>query len=159
MHNPGDFKKEELLPLRKIALDSPYSTAYLSQLVQRGKLKAIKQGRNYYCTQEWFRQYLRQHGRLDKHQEFKAQNNKIQKSIKSDIMQEQAGFFVAEKSQHQGIKSFAIGVLSTLLILLVLNTIYMSDKGRVAGEEESFNSINDIKIGTSTKDKTIYNIY
>jgi hypothetical protein len=58
--------RKKLLPLRVIAKDSPYSAAYLSILVQRGKLKTEKVGRNYYTTKEWFRLYMKLHARDDK---------------------------------------------------------------------------------------------
>jgi len=56
-------KENKLLPLRKFAEGGFYSPAYLSNLVQRKKLRAEKIGRNYFTTQEWFNEYLEKHGR------------------------------------------------------------------------------------------------
>ena len=56
---PQDTHK--LVPLRRFAFDGLYNTAYLSQLVQRGKLKAQKIGRNYCTSREWFLEYLEIH--------------------------------------------------------------------------------------------------
>lgn len=53
----------KLLPLRNFVKQGPYSSFYLSNLVQRKKLKAKKIGRNYFTTQKWFDEYLLQHGR------------------------------------------------------------------------------------------------
>jgi hypothetical protein len=62
-------KKDEnkkLIPLRRLAEEGPYKTAYLSLLVQRNKLKATKVGRNYFTTREWFKEYLEKHARDSK---------------------------------------------------------------------------------------------
>jgi hypothetical protein len=55
--------KNKLIPLRRFVVIDGYSKEYLSQLVQRKKLKAQKVGRNYYTTIEWFENYLEQYSR------------------------------------------------------------------------------------------------
>ncbi|MFH1427322.1 MAG: hypothetical protein ABIG60_02230, partial [Patescibacteria group bacterium] len=62
--NNKELKK--LIPLRRLTEEGPYSTAYLSLLVQRKKLKAKKVGRNYFTTREWFNNYLENHARDEK---------------------------------------------------------------------------------------------
>ena len=52
---------KKLVLLRRFAIKGLYSTEYLSQLVQRKKLKAKKLGRNFCTTREWFEEYLSQH--------------------------------------------------------------------------------------------------
>ena len=59
-------QRKQLIPLRRLADNKLYSTAYLSLLVQRKKLKAKKIGRNFYTTQEWFEDYLEKHARDEK---------------------------------------------------------------------------------------------
>ena len=53
--------KKHLVPLRRFSCDGLYTLAYLSQLVQRGKLKAKKVGKNYHTNREWFENYLEAH--------------------------------------------------------------------------------------------------
>ena len=68
-----DSKKlnKKLVPLRRFTEEGPYSTAYLSLLVQRKKLKAKKVGRNYFTSREWFNEYLETHARDHKRKESK----------------------------------------------------------------------------------------
>ncbi|MFA6171761.1 MAG: hypothetical protein WCW77_03820 [Patescibacteria group bacterium] len=64
--NAGQLSENrKLLPLRSFAKDGPYTLAYLSNLVQRKKLKAKKIGRNYFSSRQWFSEYLEKHGRMD----------------------------------------------------------------------------------------------
>jgi len=59
-------KARKLLPLRHFADDKLYTGAYLSQLVQRERLKAEKIGRNYFTCEKWFKEYLDKHASDDK---------------------------------------------------------------------------------------------
>ena len=62
-------ENKKLIPLRRFSETGPYSAAYLSNLVQRKKLKAKKVGRNFFTTQEWFNEYLEIHAQYGKRQE------------------------------------------------------------------------------------------
>ncbi|MDD5071375.1 MAG: hypothetical protein PHQ42_01425 [Patescibacteria group bacterium] len=66
MLNQNKEESKKLIPLRRLAKEAPYKVNYLSLLVQRGKLKAEKIGRNYFTTREWFEQYLEMHARDEK---------------------------------------------------------------------------------------------
>jgi hypothetical protein len=52
------IKKEEFITLLKASEESPYSQEYLSLRARQGKLKAVKQGRNWVTTREWIAQYV-----------------------------------------------------------------------------------------------------
>ena len=47
------------IPLRKAAEGTPYSQDYLSLLARKGRLEAIKQGRNWYTTHLAVQEYMR----------------------------------------------------------------------------------------------------
>ena len=73
--NKEEYKK--LISLRRLAKEVPYKVTYLSLLVQRGKLKAEKIGRNYFTTREWFSEYLEMHardGKISEVGEVRAEN-------------------------------------------------------------------------------------
>lgn len=61
MHKKDE--RDKLIPLRKFKEGGPYSMAYLSNLIQRKKLKAKKVGRNYFTSENWFAEYLELHSR------------------------------------------------------------------------------------------------
>jgi hypothetical protein len=42
--------EEEWVPLREAARDTPYSQEYLSLLARKGRLEAVKRGRNWFTT-------------------------------------------------------------------------------------------------------------
>jgi hypothetical protein len=98
-----------LIPLRKFAKPGVYSAAYLSQLVQRKRLKAQRIGRNFYTTQAWFDEYLALHARDHK----------------------QDGYAAKRPSSR-----FYAGAIVALVFLFVLGSIWYFDHGRVAGESE-----------------------
>ncbi len=50
--------EEVWIPLREAAKNSPYSQEYLSLLARKGRLEAIKRGRNWYTTQKAVAAYL-----------------------------------------------------------------------------------------------------
>ena len=62
--------EDKLIPLRKFVIPGVYSAAYLSQLVQRKKLKAKRIGRNFYTSEKWFKEYIEKHARDEKQIEF-----------------------------------------------------------------------------------------
>lgn len=49
---------EKYLPISKVYKDTPYSQEYLSLLARRGKIEAVKFGRNWYITKDAVRKYL-----------------------------------------------------------------------------------------------------
>ena len=49
---------KEYILLREAAKNSPYSQEYLSLLARRGKIHAIKKGRNWYTTKETLEEYI-----------------------------------------------------------------------------------------------------
>jgi len=59
--NPEPKSSQErgnkLILLQEAAKLTPYSQEYLSLRVRQGKLQAKKQGRNWYTTEEWIREY------------------------------------------------------------------------------------------------------
>jgi len=135
MHH-SEHNKDKLIPLRKFAVKDVYSSAYLSQLVQRGKLKAKKIGRNYYTSKQWFSEYLEQHAQDIKYEKYReylmkktkrsfSSREKIQKN--TDISHNQINIW----------KQIAISVAVVLLFLIIGLGLYISyDKGRIAGVEE-----------------------
>ncbi len=176
LHNSNN--KDKLVPLRKFAVPGVYSTAYLSQLVQRKKLKAKKIGRNYYTTKEWFSEYLSQHARdekQDRYQKFLVKQKKKYPGISdqltqgSRIIQEQlsdksgVNFFVlGDKEARQlvprtkkiNLKSIAISM--AIFIMIIVNLYFIKvvrDRGQVAGVSETNNEIliNDANQATSSK--------
>ena len=111
--------KDKLTPLRKFAIPGVYSSAYLSQLVQRKKLKAKKIGRNFYTTQNWFKEYIDQHARDEKQAKYK-------RSLK-------------QNTRITNIFSFkAIAVIMAVVFVLGSLFVYFNarDVGQIAGVEE-----------------------
>ena len=47
------------IPLREATKGTPYSQDYLSLLARKGRLEAIKQGRNWYTTRLAVQEYIR----------------------------------------------------------------------------------------------------
>lgn len=118
--------KNKLIPLRKFANSRVYSTAYLSQLVQRKKLKAEKIGRNFYTTENWFKEYIDRHARDGKQAEYK-------RSLKYEAR-------IINLLSYK-----AIAVIMAIVFILASIFIYFDakDSGQIAGVEE--------RQGTSTK--------
>ncbi len=56
---PITDRREQYLPLSKIAQDSPYSAKYLNLLVRQGKLAAHKEGRIWLSSREALDSYIR----------------------------------------------------------------------------------------------------
>lgn len=55
--------KDELLPLKDLAIETPYSQEYLSLRARQGFLDAVKIGKTWYSSKRAVRQYLSEHGR------------------------------------------------------------------------------------------------
>lgn len=128
MHNP-EYNEKKLMPLRKFAVDNIYSPAYLSQLVQRGKLKARKIGRNYYTCAHWFGEYLDQHAqdvKFEKYQEYlEEKTRKSEPELKPVKI-------------NNIWKQIAVSAAVFLLFIIIGMSLYISyNKGRIAGVEES----------------------
>jgi Fic family protein len=49
---------EKYLPISEVYKDTPYSQEYISLLARRGKVEAVKFGRNWYMTKDAARKYL-----------------------------------------------------------------------------------------------------
>ncbi len=56
----GWMPEDQYLSLADAAAQSPYSQEYLSLRARQGKLKAVKQGRNWVTTKAWLDEYLHQ---------------------------------------------------------------------------------------------------
>ena len=125
--------KDKLVPLRKFAVPGIYSAAYLSQLVQRGKLRAKRIGRNYFTSENWFNEYLERHARDEK----QAKYFKYLKNLKPS---ETAPYCLgAAPVKKLNIKTLAI-TMAFFVVLIILNLVYIfeyKDKGQIAGVEES----------------------
>lgn len=63
MLKPASKQKPEskYLPIREIYKDTPYSQEYLSLLARRGKLEAVKFGRNWHTSKEAVEKYMKDH--------------------------------------------------------------------------------------------------
>ncbi len=134
MQNNNQNEKQ-LIPLRQFAKRGPYSPAYLSLLVQRGKLKAKKIGRNYYTTQEWFNEYFEIYARDEKRASYNKLVNKQVKAAK-----------YKELYRLHALKIMVVSIVIFIIIILssMLYTSLESAPGRVAGESEQ------AEISTST---------
>ena len=53
----------ELLPLKELAQNTPYSQEYLSLRARQGVLDATKLGKTWYSTRRAIKQYLSEHGK------------------------------------------------------------------------------------------------
>jgi Fic family protein len=57
--------KDELLPLKELAMEIPYSQEYLSLRARQGLLDAVKIGKKWYSSKRAVEQYLSEHGKKD----------------------------------------------------------------------------------------------
>jgi len=148
----SELKEQQgLVPLRRFAKEDLYSSSYLSLLVQRKKLRAKKIGRNFYTTQRWFEEYLRQHAKDDIRIKYEA----LLVPIKSDSPAGSAGKFQpkadplwAEKVKSSNNKIIQINfnwkaaLIAAVFFIASIIWVLIGpsfDKGRIAGEEESVN--------------------
>ena len=142
-------QRKKLIPLRRLAIPGLYDTAYLSQLVQRKKLKAEKIGRNYYTTKKWFIEYLERHAQDDKRIAYKA----IYKEEEAEKKQEFNPKL--EKKEKRKISFIYKAIAISAVVFIFVNILfgYINKKvitrdietGQVAGIEEKA-----VEIGTST---------
>jgi hypothetical protein len=159
-----DKKEENYLPLRRFAHKNLYNEFYLSNLVQRKKLKVKKIGRNYYTTIEWFKEYLALHARDKKRKEY----HKFLENLGKDLIKEnklasenilhaikqllpKADFFVWPSLKKASAPSFWLGFFIALIIalssLVILNNKNLHENeqpGQVAGVEETGSSTVEI---------------
>jgi len=56
---------DELLPLRELAIETPYSQEYLSLRARQGLLDAVKIGKTWHSSKRAIEQYLSEHGKKD----------------------------------------------------------------------------------------------
>lgn len=145
MHNLP-YSRDKFVPLRRFAYDGLYNLAYLSQLVQRGKLKARKIGKNYNTTREWFEEYLETHA-LDQtreaYREVFRQVDQKQALIDQKIAQ---GKYKAQPIPGQIsflnkiiLKRAMISVIALFVLLtgLIFGARYLDRSGQIAGEQET----------------------
>ena len=152
----------KLLPLRKFSIPEVYSVFYLSQLVQRKKLKAKKIGRNYYTCENWFNEYLEKHAqdkKIIKYEKY-LENKKLKDSISQldsrpdsqPFTHQKNNFFVIIKN-ILNLRKIAI-ITAIFILFLIINLFYLSkisDNGQVAGEYEE--NISNFNISTSSINK------
>ena len=144
----------KLVPLRKFAIPGIYSVAYLSQLVQRKKLRAKKIGRNYFTSQVWFDEYLASHAqdrKIEKYQNFleKQENKEETELIKAEE--------IRVKSNISFINKIAISVAIFVLLIFAFRFAVMPfiDKGQIAGEKEVVEELNTVSTSTSEREINI----
>jgi hypothetical protein len=127
-----DYEKSnrKLLPLRHFADDKLYTGAYLSQLVQRNRLKAEKIGRNYFTCEKWFREYLDKHACDDK----RAVHEKLEKQKAKNTFK---------------FKSWVTAAIATaVFILLIFMNIFIN---KTADEQGQVAGVVEYNISTSTR--------
>jgi Fic family protein len=56
---------DELLPLKELAIETPYSQEYLSLRARQGLLDAVKMGKTWYSSKRAVKNYLSEHGKKD----------------------------------------------------------------------------------------------
>ena len=54
---------DELLPLKELSMETPYSQEYLSLRARQGLLDAVKMGKTWYSSRRAVEQYLSEHGK------------------------------------------------------------------------------------------------
>ncbi|AKB29051.1 Huntingtin interacting protein E-like protein [Methanosarcina siciliae T4/M] len=57
--------KDELMPLKELATETPYSQEYLSLRARQGLLDAVKIGKTWHSSKRAVEQYLSEHGKKD----------------------------------------------------------------------------------------------
>ena len=129
--------RQKLVPLRRFADSNLYSVSYLSLLVQRKKLKAEKVGRNYYTTEEWFKEYLEKHSQNEKwgiyQEKAKIKESKIaeNKEISSEPVTLEKNLYIKYKTTVLTAVVFVLFIISGIIFYL-----HNQEKGQVAGTEE-----------------------
>ncbi len=136
-------QEQKLYPLRKFSLPGIYSVAYLSQLVQRRKLKAKKIGRNYFTTKEWFNEYLERHARDEKQHDYYDYLNKNNLKL--------SGLAAGKLNiKTRPLSLRLIAITAAFFIVFIAGFWYLSinlnNRGQVAGESEAY------LVGSSTSE-------
>ncbi|MDD5294549.1 MAG: hypothetical protein PHP21_01315, partial [Patescibacteria group bacterium] len=150
--NKEEYKK--LIPLRRLAKEVPYKVNYLSLLVQRGRLKAEKIGRNYFTTREWFNEYLEMHARdekIEKLEEGRAELVEVEKAGEqippAPCLPDRQAFIKGEEKRGQELD------LSVLEKTDKENEILNNWSGRANEEKEKM--ISEIKDASSLAEKNL----
>ena len=144
--------RDQLKLLRKFAVPGVYSPAYLSQLVQRGKLKAKRIGRNFYTCETWFDEYLDRHAQDAKCEAIREQRSAVSASeavseanrVKDEIYTNRpVNLVISEDSRlnpgkKTGYKTAVIlmAVFSLLILLSNLFIYFDSHRGTISGVSE-----------------------
>lgn len=134
---PKKDPKKELFPLRRFVITGLYNLPYLSQLVQRKKLKAKKIGRNYFTCLEWLEEYFEKYASEKKWQVYQKASKKLNKVINNKYR----GYW--ELSQVNFKKSLgfktAVIIAAVFIILIFVQLVIncqINKQGQVAGVSE-----------------------
>jgi len=120
--------KNKLIPLRRFVVIDGYSKEYLSQLVQRKRLKAQKVGRNYFTTLEWFEDYLDKFSRDDKSVEIKKNLYQAIGYLEPDnkLTHDNAvSFLLPEKSEFKSLLSNKFAIIKYILTATLVVAVFM----------------------------------
>jgi len=79
----SEVEEIEYVSLQEAAKKTPYSQEYLSLRARQGKLKAVKQGRNWVTTKEWVSRYLQSFGEKDLEQEIIKKGVEVRKNTET----------------------------------------------------------------------------
>ena len=132
----GDENK--LFPLRKFAVEGQYSSAYLSLLVNRGRLKAKRIGRNYFTSKKWFDEYLEKYAREEK------LKIGFVKAIDLNPVDFRSGFFITKKFKFFYIATIIfVGFLLVNFLANIMIGILFPESGGVvvSGNDEVISAI------------------
>jgi hypothetical protein len=140
------YLRDKLVPLRRFSYDGLYSLRYLSQLVQRDRLKAKKVGKNYYSTREWFEEYLEAHAKDETREAYKELFRQVDQNETLASKKITQGKYKAQPILTQVNifnKILLRRAITTVVVLFVLagsvyfGLSYLNNKGQIAGEEET----------------------
>jgi hypothetical protein len=132
-------QKKELFPLRRFVISGLYDITYLSQLVQRKKLKAQKIGRNYFTCLEWLEEYFEKYACEEKWQVYQKASKKLNKVINNK--------YSVNLRKSPGFRA-AVIIAAVFIILVFVQLVInyqINRQGQVAGVEEY------IEMATSTE--------
>ncbi len=134
--------QDKLVPLRKFSSPGVYSAAYLSQLVQRKKLKAKKVGRNYFTCETWFNEYLETYARDAKQAAYIEEKKQDIPEITDDnanvIAVESSAIISRPIAKRLNLIAISMAIFVLLSILVNIFIYLDSKKGTVAGESENY---------------------
>ena len=129
--------KKELFPLRRFVISGLYDITYLSQLVQRKKLKAKKIGRNYFICLEWLEEYFEKYSNEKKWQVYQ----KVAKKLNKVISNKHNGYRELNQvnlRKNSGLRT-AVIIAAVFIILIFVQLVInyqVNRQGQVAGIEE-----------------------